>query len=443
INPRNGRIMFPVLEPFGSSLEKRIDDPLLSRKYVYQQLYDSTVTRAREYPEYNRFSVRGSFKSSISSEISLGAFNIPPGSVRVSAGGQILVEGTDYEVDYNIGRVKILNDAFLNSGVPIKVSFEDKSLFGFQTKTLVGTRAEYRFNENFILGGTYMHLFERPYTQKVNIGDDPINNRIYGLDINYSNEAPWLTKIVDAIPLIQTKEASSLAFTAEMAALKPGHAKAINEPGDDEKKGTTYLDDFEGSASSFDLRTPINAWVMASVPQNDSRNNNPLFPESVLIDSLPYGANRARLSWYRIDQGVRNNKDREDPYTSLVPQEEVFPNLQLTPDQLPNIQTFDMTYYPNERGPYNFDVPGGYPGFTEGLNTSTGELLAPETRWGGVMRSLNTNDFVAANIEALEFWMLSPFQDHDDPDIPAADLNELEGDLYINLGNISEDILRD
>ncbi len=444
ITPRNGRIMFPVLEPFGSSLANQIDEPADREKFVYQELYDQTLFQAQEFPEKNRFVIRGSYKSNVSSEISLGAFNIPPGSVRVTAGGQVLREGVDYEIDYNIGRVRILNDAILNSGVPINVSFEDNTLFGFQLKSMFGLRADYEVDENFNIGATLLKLFERPFTQKVNIGDDPINNSIYGLDMSLSREAPWLTKAVDAIPLLSTKAPSNLSITAEAALLKPGHNRAINQTRKD-KGGVVMIDDFEGAASSFDLRQPANQWFLASVPQNDELNNNPLFPESALINDIRAGANRARINWYRIDQGVRNDEDQRNPYTSTVPQVEVFPNLTLDPTQLPNVQTLDLTYYPQERGPYNFDVPSGYPGISAGISIDNVNdslvLNDPETRWGGIMRALNTNDFQSANIEFLEFWMLSPFIDPQNPENP--DFEGKDGDLYINLGNISEDILRD
>lgn len=444
INPRNGRIMFPVLEPFGRTLADSIANDLLERKYVYDSLYETTLFLAQEAAEQNRYIIRGEYKSSVSSEISLGAFNVPQGSVSVTAGGQRLVEGKDYEVDYNIGKVRILNDAILQSGVPINVSYEDNTLFGFQSKTMVGLRADYEVDDNFNIGATYLQLFERPFTQKVNVGDDPINNKIFGLDLNMSREAPWLTRAVDAIPGLSTKEMSTINVTAEAAALKPGHARAINQNRKD-KGGVVYIDDFEGSGSSFDLRIPTNRWYMSSVPQNDEQNNNPLFPESALINDLRYGANRARLNWYRIDPGARGSGDERNPYTSQVPQQEVFPNLQLTPDQLPNIQTLDLAYYPRERGPYNFDIPGGYPGFTRGVDFLGDSMILndPQTRWGGIMRDLNTNDFQTANIEFLEFWLLSPFLDPADPNNPADDYEMKQGELYIDLGNISEDILRD
>jgi cell surface protein SprA len=443
INLKNGRMMFPVLEPFGSSLADDLAQPFVDQ-YVYQELYDSTLFRAREFPEKNRYTIKGSYKSSVTSEISLGAFNIPEGSVRVTAGGQVLREGTDYEIDYNIGRVRILNDAILNSGVPVNVSFEDNTLFGFQTKTMLGVRADYKFGEDFNLGATWLKLFERPFTQKVNIGDDPINNSIYGMDLTLNKDAPWLTKMVDAIPGLSTKAPSSVSVNAEFAALKPGHSRAINQTSKD-KGGVVYLDDFEGAASTFDLRQPVLNWFMASTPQNDAENNNPLFPESALVNDTRHGANRAKLSWYRIDQNIRSESDRNNPYTSLVPQTEVFPNLQVAPTQLPNVQTLDLSYFPSERGPYNFDVPNGHPGFTDGIDIVGNQisLRNPASRWGGVMRALRNNDFQSANIEFLEFWMLSPFLDSENPQNPAPDFDQKEGTLYINLGNISEDIQRD
>lgn len=432
IYPRNGRIMFPVLEPFGQKLRDEINDPAEERRYVYNILYDSTVIRAREYPEFNRFIISGTYKSSVSSEISLGAFNIPRGSVRVTAGGQILREGQDYEIDYNIGRIKILNDAYLTSGVPVRVSFEDSAVFGLQNRSMVGLRADYEFNEKLSIGGTYMHLFERPFTQKVNVGDDPINNRILGIDLVYGDDAPWLTRLVDKIPGISTKEQSTINFTAEAAFLKPGHSKAI-----DIKKGeggTVYVDDFEGSASGFDLKTPLAAWTMASVPQNNS-----LFPEAKPVlngreDELALNANRALLNWYRIDQNARIDGD-VSVYDRQVQPQELFPGRQLNQFTNNALFTFDLSYYPQERGPYNFDVPGGGYSTSAGL-TNDGRLNDPGSRWGGIMRELQTNDFQAANIEYLEFWVLSPFLD-------ARNTDAFEGDLYIEFGNISEDIMRD
>ncbi|MCP9234446.1 cell surface protein SprA [Lewinella sp. JB7] len=449
INPATGRIYFPVLEPFGSDLAARLP-PEVAPRFTYQELYDSTLFQAREYPEKNRFAIRGTYKSTVQSEISLGAFNIPPGSVRVTAGGALLVEGRDYTVDYSTGRVRVLNDAILSSGVPINVSFEDNTIFSLQTKTMLGLRADYEVNDNLAVGGTFMQLFERPFTQKVNIGEDPINNRIYGFDATFNKPSGWLTRTLDKLPFFSTNAPSNVSVTAETAILDPGHSKAINLSRT-EKGGIVYLDDFEGTSSPIDLMTPVQRWYLASVPQNDGSNNNPLFPESTQ-EGLVSGANRASLSWYRIDQSARQAGagDDQNVYTSRVPQQEVFPNTDLGSQRgLFQFFTFDLSYYPNERGPYNFDPPQGYPGFTAGALPDQGDplvpvkLLDPKSRWGGIMREMTTTDFQSSNIEFIEFWMLSPFLDPTNPSQAAPDAREKQGTLYFNLGNVSEDILKD
>jgi len=430
VNTRSGRIMFPVLEPFGSYLADRIDNANLKKRYAYTQLYDSTVTQAREFPEFNRFTLRGFFKAGASSDISLGVFNLPQGSVTVRAGGLTLTPNVDYSVDYNTGRVKILNDSYLQSGVPINISFEDNSLFSFQTRTMVGLRADYQLAKDINLGATYLNLFERPFTQKVNIGEDPINNKIYGADINLKKNLPWLTKAIDKLPMLSTKDMSSINVSAEGAALRPGHASAINES--NEEGGNVYVDDFEGSTNGFDIRQPATNWVLASIPQSAGDEKNELFPESKLVDNLLTGVNRAKLSWYRIDETVRANATNLDNYVAAIPQRELFPNRQIPNGFNPNIQTFDLHYEPLLRGPYNFELPAGSP-YSKGME-SNANLKEPATRWAGIMRNLqNNNDFEAANYEYIEFWLLSPFIDE----------QTNQGDLYLNLGNISEDILRD
>jgi cell surface protein SprA len=453
INPQNGRIYFPKLEPFGSDLADEFDSQQAIDRYVYQELYDSTLFRAQEFPEKNRFLIKGNYKSSVSSEISLGAFNIPPGSVRVTAGGAQLIEGRDYEVDYSTGRVRILNDALLSSGVPVNVSFEDNTVFALQQKTMLGLRADYTLSDDINIGATFMQLFERPFTPKVNIGEDPINNKIYGVDLTMTKDAPFLTRLVDKLPLYSTSQPSSISLTAEAAYLRPGHSRAINQGRrrDGEAGGIVYVDDFEGSAAPLDVSQPVNRWFLASVPRNDAQNSNPLFPEANEF-GLAAGANRAQLNWYRIDPSARRGDDTEDVYVSTVPQQEVFPNRTIQPSQQQAFlfQTFDLSFDPTVRGPYNFDRPdGGYPGLTAGVQLESTDTLAPvklnapATRWGGIMRALTTNDFQTANIEFMEFWLLSPFLDPLNPQSAADDANRKQGSLYINLGNISEDILPD
>ena len=435
IIPRTGSVIFPVLEPFGQALEDKLTEKgVLADKYVFHELYDTSITEARKFLEKNKFLLKGEYKSSISSEISLGAWNIPRGSVTVTAGGRELVEGADYDIDYGTGRLKIINKSLLQSGRPINVSFEDNSLYSFTQKNMLGLRADYDINPNFNVGATYLHLFERPFTEKVNLGDDPINNRIYGLDMNYAREVDWLTRAIDKLPLISTKAPSNISFTAEVAALQPGHSSAINNGQD--KGGVVSIDDFEGTATPMYLDTE-NEWVLASTPTT--------FKESDKTNDLVYGANRALLNWYIFDRTTRSSADNEDSYTRLVLQQELFER-DIPQGNLPDLRTFDFSYYPSERGPYNFDLPnGGYPGYTKGIDYDEASqkilLNDPKSRWGGAMRYIDNNDFEALNVEYVEFWMLNPFMDRRNPEEnPEPDE---WGQMVINLGNVSEDVLRD
>jgi cell surface protein SprA len=436
ITSQNGRIFLTSVEPFGSYLDQQLTQAGVSEpirdQIVFQPLYDSTKTAAQNIPSLNRFKLKGTYQSASSDEISLNAMNIPQGSVQVTAGGVQLRENVDYTVDYNLGRVKIINTGLLESQTPIKISLESNTLFSIQTKTLLGTRLEYRFNENFNIGGTLMHLYERPLTQKVNIGDEPVRNTIYGFDGNYSTESTMLTKIIDAIPLINTKETSTITASGEFAHLLPGHSKAIG------KEGNSYIDDFEGSQSRIDLRNFV-SWQLSSVPQFNSK-----FPEGQFVDSLASGYNRAHLAWhiidplfFRNDNTTPDNISPEKHYQRQVLESEVFPNRQLPAGAPTNIPLLDLAYYPSERGQYNFDVPGGSD-FSSGLGPD-GELIDPETRWGGMMRSLTTTDFEQANIEFIQFWVMDPFNEDSQADLGTTQ----GGKLYFHLGNISEDILRD
>ncbi|HBF88055.1 MAG TPA: cell surface protein SprA [Bacteroidales bacterium] len=432
VNTSNGRIIFPVIEPFGEYLRNQIGDDGIADKYVFEELYDSTQSRARQIAEKNKFFLTGKYSSSASSEISLNALNVPQGSVVVTAGGRPLTENQDYTVDYTLGRVKITNKGLLESGTPIKISLESNSLFAMQSKTLVGSHFAYKVSNDFSIGGTVLNLTERPMTQKVSIGDEPISNTIWGLDGTYRTEVPILTKLVDMIPFIDTKETSTITATGEFAHLIPGHSSAV------EKAGISYIDDFEGTKTTIDIKS-YSGWIMASTPQHQSD----LFPEGSLINSLEYGFNRAKFAWYSIDPlflrnnsatpaHIKSNPDlQSNHFVREVYEKEIAPNKDPENNIPQNIAVLNLAYYPEEKGPYNYDIlPNDY---SEGIDEN-GKLRQPKTRWGGIMRSLETNDFEEANIEYIEFWMMDPF---------VYDTLHSGGEFYINLGNVSEDVLKD
>lgn len=436
IKTSNGRVYLPSKEPFGDYLRAKFNAQgltnELANQYVFDALYDSTKTAASQVAELNKFILKGQYKSSSGADIPLNAMSIPQGSVTVSMGGVPLEENIHYTVDYNLGRVKIIDEGILSSGQQIEVKLENNSGYSWMTKRYLGLHADYKVNDDLIFGATVLNLSENSQSPKINMGDEPISNTIWGLNGSYKTEAPILTKIIDKLPLIETKEKSNIILTGEFAQFIPGHPKSINV----DATGTAYIDDFENSQSPIDLRSS-QVWRLSSTPQDSD-----LFPEAFETNNLSYGYNRALISWYTINSDLHretafspshlSDEDREGPYVREISINEIFPDKDIIQGQPLRLRTFDLAFYPEDRGPYNFDVEG-VSGVSSGLS-SDGELIDPTSRWGGVLREIQTNDFESANIEFLEFWMMDPFLE--DP-ISAG------GDFYINLGNISEDILKD
>ncbi len=431
IYPSTGKVVFPVVEPFGSHLAMKIGNEALAQKYVYQELYDSTLVVARQYADNNKFMLTGEYQASAGSQIRLNAMNVPRGSVVVMAGGVRLTENTDYTVDYAMGIVTITNQSIIDSGQNISVTLENQSLFSTQRKTLLGLDLQYKLNKNLNIGATILHFSEKALIEKVNIGDETVNNSMLGFNLAYNGEFMWLTNLLNKIPTVNATQPSRLSLTAEVAKLLP-HAQKSGS-----NKGSSYIDDFESTQTGIDLRSPY-SWFLASTPYDGG--SDPLFPEAALSNNPAYGKNRALLNWYYIDRlfTQRNSsmcpgyiksdlKQLSNPYVREVTVQEVFPGRELTYGESSTIQTLNLSFYPDERGPYNLDNSD---------IDEQGRLLNPEKRWGGIMRRMDNTNFEQSNIEYIQFWLMSPFLD------PEAD-NLEGGDLYFNFGEISEDILKD
>ena len=428
----NGRVFFPKVEPFGAYMQSFLESKgvrkEIAEKYCFTELYDSTKTIAKQIAEKNKYQLVGQFRGSSANVISVGAYNIPQGSVVVTAGGVTLTEGVDYSVDYNAGEVTILNQSIIDAGTAVNVSCESNSDYGQMRKTMFGLNWEYDFSKNFQLSGTFQHLSEQALTTKVGMGSEPLNNTLWGVNINWKKESQWLTNMLNKIPFLHVTQPSQISFTGEFAQLIAGQTSGIQD-------NASYLDDFENAKNTIDLTSPT-SWIISSIPSR--------FPEQKMVDNLQAGYNRAKLAWYYIDPLFTRKSSSYTPshiksdlnqlsnhYVREIPVPELFPNRSTSTymgtSNMLNI--LNLAYYPNERGPYNFDPS---------LNND-GSLPNPAARWGGMMRKLDTNDFETANIEYLEFWMLDPFI-YTRRDGTASDYS---GKMYIDLGEVSEDVLPD
>lgn len=431
----NGRVFIPKVEPFGSYMRDYLVKNGVAadaaEKYAFTELYDSTKTVARQIAEKNKYQMVGQFKGSSANVISLDAYNVPQGSVVVTAGGVTLIEGTDYSVDYNAGEVTILNQSIIDAGTSVNVSLESNTDYGQTRKTMFGVNWEYDFSKNFQMSGTLQHLSEQALTTKVSMGSEPLKNTLWGVNLNWKKESQWLTNVLDKIPFLHLTQPSQISFTSEFAQLLAGEAGGTQD-------NASYIDDFENTKNGIDVMTPT-SWFISSVPSLNFKED---YNDKTGLTS---GFHRSRLAWYCIDPlftrrgssltpgHIKSDlKQLSNHYVREVYVKELFPLRQQNSYQgaTNTLSVLNLAYYPSEPGPYNFNVKD---------LQADGTLKNPQLNWGGMMRKLDTNDFEQANIEYIEFWLLDPFlYTREQPDA-----NEYGGDFYINLGEVSEDILRD
>ena len=416
IDAENGKLIFTKAKPFGQYLQNVLgtNDP----KYVFNDLYDQQKQVASENNLALRYTLEGRYKGTQGTGISLGAINVPQGSVKVTANGVQLVEGQDYTVDYLLGSVNIINEAVKNSGQAINISLENQLTFNTQRKSFYGLNLERKFSDHLTVGATVVNYAERPLTQKVNFGDEAVNNTMAGFNLLYNNELPFLTRLTDKIPFVNTEAPSNLNFLAEGAYLIPGQNKGTNDQ--------SYIDDFEQTTSKISLKEP-SAWSLASKPEQNL--NDPVFANAGLNDNIQNGFGRGLVSWYNIDPrfyGVGGkapngiNADAISNHASRrVQLSELYNNRDFVAGDQTFLNTFDISYYPTERGPYNFNPAAE----------------STQQRWAGLMRPISVSNFVNSNIEYVEFWMMDPYADG--KALGAAPK------LLLQLGNVSEDVLKD
>ena len=445
VNSENGFIFFPEPEPFGNDLEDALTNPL-DATYLFKELYLNTkINIKNNFQSKDKYFLKGYFKSENSGGIPIGAFNVPRGSVRVSAGGRQLVEGVDYVVDYQLGRVQIIDPGLSASGVPISISTENNAVFNQQRKTFFGVDVEHKFSDELIVGATYLNIEERPLTPKVNFGAEPINNTMLGFNFDYSSEIPFFTKLANKLPFVDTDATSNLSLRGDIAYLIPGSPSGIDVTG----SATSYIDDFEASQIPISLLSALD-WYEASTPKYFPNLNGER-------DDLSYNYKRGKLAWYRVDQifyGAGNTPSSVDANelsraeTRQINYRELFPNVQLDITQNSLVRTLDLAYFPQERGSYNFNQDPNEASIDVATEKVT--LLKPQENWGGIMRPLTTNNFDQANVEYMQFWIMDPYQNYSlttaeglPEGIDPNNITNQIGDLYINLGNISEDILKD
>ncbi|MFA6909826.1 MAG: hypothetical protein WCQ59_01720 [Candidatus Cloacimonadaceae bacterium] len=272
VNLSSGIVLFPFIEPFRP----------LGEAILYEEQIESIGFDEIEF----YLAVKGKIGREA---IDLSQSGILKGSVRVKVNGLEQKENLDYLVDYDFGRITFLTAAGKDPDAKIEIDYESRSLFSVASKTLAGMRADWQVMDNAKLGGTLIYRSETVADKRPRIGNENIQMWMANVDGKIGFKPAFVTRWIDALPLISTTANSEFTISGEIAYTIP------TIYGDSEtKKKISYVDDMESIVDSYPLGVTLSTWVMGSEP---------------------YGTNlsKGRMNWYNPKNIYR--EQIEDPST--------------------------------------------------------------------------------------------------------------------------------
>lgn len=415
-NAVTGEITFPSAEPFRQGLIdyfEKIGTPQVAQQYIYSDVYDTTYDVARRNTARDRFIISGEVTGTATNTISLGAYNLAPGSVKVTLDGVSLREFEDYVVDYYSGRLTLRNQRATLPNANLKVEYEANDVFNLTTKTLLGVRGDYEIfksrNLNANAGFTFMYYNQAAIVDRVRLGEEPVANSMLGFDAKFNWDTPWLTRMLDNIPFYSTKAPSSMGLRGEWAMILPEPNKRISDVASDNNEPVVYIDDFEGAQRYISLGLSPYQWSHCSQPEDSS----------IAQTDLDRALFRAKTYWYQY-------------FIARTPIREVYPE-RSTVQGRSNLSPLHINFNPYERGIYNKN-----PEFLDRRNPnydSTDVFSEKQENkpkiWGGFMKLFSsfTTNFDSENIEYIEIMMR----------IDSYEPGQTK--MFIDIGQISEDII--
>ncbi len=413
IDQERGEIIFPSLRPFTDGLRAGLLEfepsppDTLYKKYIYDNLYDTTSVAAQSTLEKDKFVITGKITASSSNTINLG-FNVVEGSVQVLLDGQILTANVDYTVDYIIGQVIIRKQEALVPGKNLQVKFEQNDLFQLASKTLIGMRGEVDVSQKTKFGFTIMNLDQQVLSDKVRLNEEPSNNSIYGFDGQTSGDLPFLTKAIDALPFLDTKAKSEFTLRGEAAYMNPDPNTKKSTIVNDNGKGIAYIDDFEGAKRIIPIGVGYGQWHDISAPKYQFNIDT-----SLLVPDLMKTYSKAKAYWYNPPNGIFID--------DIYGRDANGKSIKQVGRGQDRIQALTLDYDPQKRGAYNFSP-----------NLDSTLLREPRKNWAGIQKlvSLSALNLVQENVGFIEIWVR----------VVKGTIDSARK-VYIDLGTISEDII--
>jgi len=374
-----GELEFPNLKPF---IEIPVDS--IRKEDFISDIYDTT--NQSYISNQSKFYIQVKSKNR-SANYDLG-WNVIEGSEEVMLNGRRLVKDSDYIIDYWSGKLTILREEATNPSANVEVNYQRNEMFQLEKKTLLGLRGQYDLWESSFIGATFLYLNQSTLDQKVRVGKGPMRNMIWDVNTALKFQPNFLTKIMDAFPIIETKQPSQFNFEGEIAQILPT-PNTLNSESTGDPSGVAYIDDFEAAKKITPLGVIRNRWRDCSSPLKVGEIPD---PTNNWRKTFEVYQKRGRLKWW-------------NPYEQ-VPISQIWPNRDINPNVPQHVHVLDMYFEPTP------------------IDSVDDPNYRLEDSWAGIQCWLSAGYADQSDSKFLEIWIQGD-----------------QGRLHIDLGQISEDII--
>ncbi len=238
-------VVFPTLHPFadppanpGVGLTAAEAAELLADD-ANRRIYESEDPYERDSGGRFRLTIPYRVRSEgVISSFSLGALGIVDGSERVYLGDRVLVRGVDYEIDYDVGQVTLLDPEALfaaNPDAPVRATWEQKQVFRQAPTSVFGFNAHLGGSDRGSLDLLTLYRSEQTLVKRPVLGLEPGAALLGGLNGRVRRDVTWLDQVLSEIPGLRVGERSSFAMDGEVALSLPNP----------NTRGDVFLDDFD------------------------------------------------------------------------------------------------------------------------------------------------------------------------------------------------------
>ncbi|MBN1503946.1 MAG: cell surface protein SprA [Candidatus Eisenbacteria bacterium] len=233
-------------------------------------------------------------------------WNVLENSEVVTLNGVTLQRGVGYTIDYDTGELVLLTDDALEPNAEVAVDFSRASALGL-SKTLLGFSTQYKPTDEMSFGTTWLYESKGTTEERPRLEQEPSRTIVGGLSTAMKFSPVFMTSMVDALPLVRTRERSSLALSGELGLSIP-NPNTRNE---------VYIDDMEGNKETRPLALTRTQWKPGSIPDDPFLTVTPTGKRALWWYNLHSQYNQANVVHEGDLYPERTAEERERAVTAL------------------------------------------------------------------------------------------------------------------------------